>query len=156
MKYLRLYENFSDYRNWKRNNVTLRGISGNLDEPNGNGRSGMLGDGLYTAPLSYKALAKQYGEVYFVVNGKPKNPKIFQNLNSWEIWFQTVLVSKYSPEALYPDIREFNKNTTIAKEMIKLGFDGVMIKGREMVNYTPKDVIYFKTEKELENYYINI
>ncbi|TXG80918.1 MAG: hypothetical protein E6R13_07325, partial [Spirochaetes bacterium] len=61
----------SDYLSWKRKNVTLRGMKDTSVE---NGVSGMLGKGLYTAPLSNKALAKQYGDVYFVVGAIPKNP----------------------------------------------------------------------------------
>jgi hypothetical protein len=42
------------------------------------------------------------------------------------------------------------------KEMLKLGFDGLIIKGREMVHYNPKDILYFKTEEELINYYNSV
>jgi hypothetical protein len=38
-------------------------------------------------------------------------------------------------------------------EMLNLGYDGLIIKGREMVNYTPNDIKYFKTEQELQHYY---
>jgi hypothetical protein len=38
-------------------------------------------------------------------------------------------------------------------EMLKLGYDGLIIKGREMVNYTPKDIKYFKNENDLQRYY---
>jgi hypothetical protein len=38
-------------------------------------------------------------------------------------------------------------------EMLNIGYDGLIIKGREMVNYTPKDVKYFKTNNELQSYY---
>jgi hypothetical protein len=34
-----------------------------------------------------------------------------------------------------------------------IGFDGLIIKGREMVNYTPEDIRYFATERQLERYY---
>jgi hypothetical protein len=37
--------------------------------------------------------------------------------------------------------------------MLKLGFDGLIIKGREMVNYLPKNILYFKTEDEVKSYY---
>ena len=37
--------------------------------------------------------------------------------------------------------------------MLKLGFDGLIIKGREMVNYKPENVKYFKTEEELYDYF---
>lgn len=38
-------------------------------------------------------------------------------------------------------------------EMMKLGYDGLIIKGREMVNYKPDDIKYFKTENKLERYH---
>ena len=41
------------------------------------------------------------------------------------------------------------------KEMEKLGYDGIEIKGREMVNFKPEDVRYYRTENELMNYYEN-
>ena len=54
----------------------------------------------------------------------------------------------------YPDKRDFNKYTTIEKEMMNLGYDGIIIKGREYVNFSPpENVNYFKTEEELINYY---
>ncbi len=48
----------------------------------------------------------------------------------------------------------FDKVTTIEAEMLKRGFDGIEIKGREIVNFTPlKDVMYFQTERALQNYH---
>lgn len=146
-------DNRSDYLKWKRKNVTLRGMS---DIGQENGGSAILGRGLYTAFLSNKSMAKGYGEVYFVVNAIPKNPKIFNTLNDWEIWFYNNLVYNYSKlkGKSFPDKRDFFESTTIENELQKLGYDGVLIKGREMVNYTPPDnVLYFRTEYELENYY---
>ena len=101
-------------------------------------------------------MAKGYGDVYFVVNAIPKNPKIFNTLNDWEIWFYNNLVYSYSKlkGKSFPDKRDFFESTTIENELQKLGYDGVVIKGREMVNYAPPDnVLYFRTEYELENYY---
>jgi len=37
--------------------------------------------------------------------------------------------------------------------MLNIGYDGLIIKGREMVNYIPKDIKYFKNETELQLYY---
>lgn len=37
--------------------------------------------------------------------------------------------------------------------MINLGYDGLIIKGREMVNYKPHDIKYFETESELFSFY---
>lgn len=143
-----LNEGSDAFKKWKRKNVTIRGMAEVGVE---NGGSQMLGAGLYTAALSNKDLSKKFGKVYFVVNSIPKNPKIFDTLNSWEIWSQRNLFFKN-----FKDRREFEKNTTIEKEMQKLGYDGVIIKGREMVNYTPKDVLYFEDDRELENYFDSI
>ena len=143
----------SDYLAWKRKNVTIRGVKEAGEE---NNAGAMLGRGLYTAFLSNKELARQYGKVYFVLGAMPKNPKVFNTLNEWEIWFYNTLVYKYSKEkgSKYPDKRDFTANTTIEDEMQKLGYDGIVIKGREMVNFKPEDNIkYFSTEDQLENYY---
>lgn len=140
------------YKKWKRDNVTYRGVNSELQ----GSRSAILGKGLYTAPSSNKSFAKSYGELYFVVNAIPKKPKIFNDLNQWEIWFYNNLVSKFSEDPNYPNIREFNKKTNIETEMQKLGYDGVIIKGREMVNYEPTNVKMFKTENELQSYFDHV
>jgi hypothetical protein len=141
-----------DYKSWKRKNVTLRGIK-KFGEANQ--VYGSLGNGLYTVPLSNRAMARQYGDVYFVVNAVPKNPKIFDGLNGWEIFLRRL---KSEALGLNPndmnDLRDFErKGLTIEDEMMKRGYDGVVIKGREMVNYTPKNVMYFRTEQQLESYF---
>ena len=139
-----------EYLKWKRKNVTLRGITNRYEE---NGGGAMLGDGLYTAPLGNKSLAKEYGTVYFVLNAIPKNPLVIDSVNNWEIWSQRNLFMIYSTNG-YPDQREFFKKTNIKDAMLKLGYDGVIIKGREMVNFTPSDDIrYFNNERELQGYY---
>lgn len=148
--------NHREYLKWKRNNVTLRGVKELGKE---NNVYGSLGKGLYTAFLSNKQMAKEYGNVYFVVGAKPNKPKIFNTLNEWEIWFQNNLVFKYSKEKgkNYPDIRDFTEKTTIEKELLSMGYDGIIIKGREIVNFKPNvgNIKYFKTEEELINYYQN-
>jgi len=140
------------YLMWKRKNVTIRGMQEVAQE---NNAGAMLGSGLYTAFLSNKSLAKQYGKVYFVVNAIPKNPKVFNTLNDWEIWLYNTLVYNYSKAQGKdrPDKRDFNAKTTIEGEMMKMGYDGIVIKGREMVNYKPENVLYFENEEELINYY---
>jgi hypothetical protein len=41
--------------------------------------------------------------------------------------------------------------------MMRLGYDGLVIQGREMVNYDPpEDVLYFETENELIGYYEDV
>ena len=152
-RYKPLFEtefNQSDYLKWKRKNVTYRGIK-SLGKDNE--VYGSFGKGLYTAPLSNKAMAKQYGDLYFVVNAIPKKPKIANSLNDAELVRQRLTTEfckkhnqDYSPSY-------FEKNTSMDKEMLKSGFDGLVIKGREMVNYTPENIMYFKTEQELKEYY---
>jgi thymidylate synthase len=51
------------------------------------------------------------------------------------------------------NLRFFEENTTMEDEMLILGYDGLIIKGREMVNYSPDNIKYYKTENELHNYY---
>lgn len=148
-----IIENNSDngYKSWKLKNVTLRGIS-LLGEPNKN--FGSFGNGLYTATLSNKNMAKQYGHVHFVVNAIPKKPKIVNNLNDAEI-FRYNLVSDYcKSHGEEYSLTFFELNTSMDVEMLKLGFDGFIIKGREIVNYKPVNIIYFKDEIQLKNYYM--
>jgi hypothetical protein len=145
----------SDYLKWKRNNVTIRGMSETADE-NGNGSGAMLGLGLYTAFLSNRALAKQYGKVHFVVGGIPSNPIVFNTLNEWEIWLQKLRINYCIKNNLEVRQSEFTANTTIEKEVMALGYNGIIIKGREMVHFTPEDVRYFENEDQLKNYYYSL
>jgi hypothetical protein len=145
-----LKESSDKYLSWKRKNVTLRGIK---ELGRSNEVYGSFGKGLYTVPLSNKAMAKQYGEIFYVVNAIPKNPKIVDSLNGAELWRQKLVndfCKKYNEQY---DIHFFETNTTIEKEMSNLGYDGLIIKGREMVNYKPESIKYFKTENELQSYY---
>ena len=141
-----------EYLKWRRKNVSFRGMV-DTTQPNGM-VSSILGEGLYTAALSNKAMAKQYGELYYVVNAVPKNPLVFRNLNSWEIWMQNKFLKPYGY-----DKREFQKVTSIEKEIMKMGYDGVILTGREMVNYTPPESVrYFRYENgeySVIEYYIN-
>jgi hypothetical protein len=143
-------ENIDDYSKWKRKNVTLRGIKelGKTNEVYGS-----FGKGLYTVPLSNKSMARQYGEVYFIVNAIPKNPKVVQTLNDAEI-LRYKLIDKYCKDNNVDySLSFFENNTSMEIEMMKLGYDGLIIKGREMVNYKPNDIKYFRTENELERYH---
>lgn len=147
----------NDYKIWKRKNVTLRGIKDEGSQYNNSGAR--FGDGLYTAYLSNRAMAKEYGDVKFVVGARPKNPKKFNDANQAEIWLYNDLIYPYlKKNGLKDDIREFHKNTNIRAEMLKNGYDGLDIKGREVVNYTPEDdkILYFSNERQLENYYYDI
>lgn len=141
------------YRLWKRRNVTLRGIK---ELGNSNGVWGSFGKGLYTVPLGNRTMAKDYGEVYFVVNGIPKHPKVVQTMNDAEIWRQTLIINFCAKHGKGYDLDFFEKHTSIEKEMLLLNYDGLVIKGREMVNYTPENVMYFNNERSLENYYDHI
>jgi hypothetical protein len=145
-----LNENIEDYSKWKRRNVTLRGIK-EIGKPNE--VYGSFGKGLYTVPLSNKSMAKQYGDVYFVVNAIPKNPKIVDSLNNAEILRQKLVNDFCKKHNKDYDTRFFEANTTMEDEMLNLGYDGLIIKSREMVNYSPSDIKYFKTENELQRYY---
>lgn len=134
-----------DFKKWKRKNVTYRGMTNGVGEENGAGAR--FGEGLYTASLSNKTMAKGYGDLYFVVNGRPKNPVSFQDANVAEIWLQQNLFKKYG------GLKNFNAITTIPAEMLKLGYDGLEVKGREIVNYAPVNVMYFSNERQLIQYY---
>jgi hypothetical protein len=124
------------YLLWKRRNVTIRGIKELGKE---NGGMGMLGSGLYTAALGNKTLARQYGKVYFVVGAIPKNPKVFNTLNDWQTWEYNVLIKETCKRHGIENGRvgDFNEITSISEAMLEMGYDGVIIKGREMVYYTP-------------------
>jgi len=139
----------ADYKAWKRKNVTIRGVQ-EIGQENGGGA--MLGKGLYTAFLGNKELAKQYGSVNYVLNAIPKKPLVFNTLNDWEIWIQRNL---YPKDKGYPSLRDFfAQGKTYEGEIQKLGYDGVVIKGREMVNYNPPDdIMYFQNDDQLLNYY---
>jgi hypothetical protein len=147
-----LNESFDNnaYNTWKRKNVTLRGIKNPGEE---NGVYGSYGKGLYTVPLGNKAMAKQYGEVYYLVNAIPKKPKIVNNLNDAEMLRRNLVNNFCIENGVKYNMRYFEDNTSMDKEMLKLGYDGLIIKGREMVNYTPTNVKYFKTENQLVNHY---
>jgi hypothetical protein len=146
--------NHANYLRWKRQNVTIRGIQELGKENNG---MASFGQGLYTAALGNKELARKYGKVYFVVGAIPKHPKIVNTWNDAEIFVQNV-VMQYGKEKGINDYfdakRDFDVKTNVREEMLKLGYDGLVIRGREMVNYTPPDnVLYFSDEYELINYY---
>ena len=145
----------ANYLKWKRENVTYRGI--NNDEKEENGGGALLGQGLYTAYLSNKSMARGYGKVYFLVGAKPKNPKVFNTLNDWEIWFYNTLVFSYSKAKgkTYPDRKDFDSQTSISEELQKMGYDGIAIRGREMVNFTPEEdkIMYFENENQLYRYW---
>jgi len=141
-----------EYLKWKRDNVTYRGIK---EYGKDNGVYGSYGEGLYTVPASNKTMAKTYGSLYFVVNAKPTKPKVVSGINNAEILIQTLIITFCKQNNVPYDKRYFEKHTSIAAEMIKLGFDGIFIKSREYVNYLPKDVRFFDSEYLLERYFYN-
>lgn len=147
--------NRRDYLAWKRKNVTLRGISEYGEE---NNAGATFGRGLYTAFLSNKSLARKYGKVYFVLNAIPKKPKVVDNWNEAEIFIQKITKEFCDEHGVEYDSRYFAEHTTIEEQMLKRGFDGLVIKGREIVNYKPDEdaIRYFKNEKQLEQYYYNV
>lgn len=139
-------EVYDDYSKWKRKNVTYRGMK---DICNDNNVYGSLGKGLYTTPGSNKSMTRTYGKMYYVINARPENPLKFNTWNDWELWFQNLCYKKLGLDS----IDNFHKKYTIEGEVQKLGYDGIEIIGREMVNYTPDGVEYFETERGLESYY---
>ena len=144
-------QSHQDYLKWKRKNITLRGIKERYKE---NGAGGRFGSGLYTAFLSNKQMAKEYGNVYFVLNAIPKHPKIVQDTNLGEIFLQNVINNWCKERNMSYKPNVFFNETDISTEMLRLGYDGLVVKGREIVNYNPPDnVKYFKDERQLENYY---
>lgn len=154
MKYLKSREELlkhKEYLSWKRKNVSIRGIA-KFGELNKGGAS--MGEGLYTACLSNKEMARKYGKVYFVVNARPKKPLKFRNFWQWEIYLQNLMI-KVTGDQFYK-VKDFYDKTTIKDEIQKLGYDGIEIVGREYVIYDPKDILYFDNEKELEEYFNQI
>jgi hypothetical protein len=147
--------NRSEYLRWKRQNVTIRGMQEVGKENNG---MASFGQGLYTAALGNKELARKYGKVYFVVGAIPKHPKIVNTWNDAEIFLQRVAMN-YGKEKGINDYfdakRDFDVNTNVRDEMLRLGYDGLVIRGREMVNYSPDEnkIRYFENENQLIQYY---
>lgn len=131
-KYISFYERIDPekydkpaYLSWKRKNVTLRGMK-EFGIENDYWDSTM-GAGLYTAFLGNKAMAKEYGKVYFVVNAIPKHPKVVRSINEWEIYRHGVM-KDFCEKVGEPYSRScFNTKTELGKEIQKLGFDGVII-----------------------------
>jgi len=150
-KYI-INESRSEYLAWKRKNVSVRGIS--EDAVNGVNDSGArFGSGLYSAALSNIAMAKKYGKIHYLVNAIPKQPKIVNDTNLGEIWFQKIINDYCKEHGRNYDTNFFFKNTTLKDAMLELGYDGFIVKGREYVNYKPENVLYFNDEFQLENYY---
>lgn len=153
--YESLIFNRADYLKWKRQNVTIRGIQELGKENNG---MASFGQGLYTAALGNRELARKYGKVYFVVGARPKHPIVVQNWNMAEIFLQNVVMNYGKEKGIYDYFdakRDFDSKTNVRDEMLKLGYDGLVIKGREMVNYTPDEnkIRYFENENQLIQYY---
>jgi len=147
--------NRSEYLKWKRQNVTIRGVQELGKENNG---MASFGQGLYTAALSNRELARKYGKVYFVVGAIPKHPKVVNTWNDAEIFIQNV-VMRYGKEKGINDYfdakKDFDSKTNVRDEMLRIGYDGLVIRGREMVNYTPNEdqIRYFENENQLIQYY---
>ena len=141
--------NHREYLRWKRKNVSFRGM-GEVGKENGG--SSVLGAGLYTASLSNKSMARGYGKLYFVVNAVPQKPLVFNTLNEWEIWSWNRL---YVGKDGKPDKRAFFATNTIEDAVQKMGYDGIVIKGREMVVFNTEnlDIRYYQDEEQVQGYY---
>jgi len=149
-----------NYKKWRKANVTYRGTREDnpwpldgIDE-----YEGKFGKGLYTTPLSNKAMTKDYGKTWLIVGGIPKNPIKFRSINDAEIWFQQYAVKNGKGADDIDKIRNFwsgKSGRTIDSEMTKQGYDGVLISGREMVLFNPdkEKLRAFETERQLEKWY---
>lgn len=136
-----------EYLRWKKANVSLRGLSNGVGKENGG--MARMGSGLYTAALSNAKMARGFGKLHYVVNGVPRKPKVLWDMNAWEVFRYNELV-----KPKYKDTRDFDDHTDIATEMLARGFDGVVVSGREMVNYAPPDdVMYFTDEQGVRDYW---
>ena len=153
-EFIELYEAKLDYKTRKRKNVSYRGIK-TLGEDNQ--VYGSRGKGLYTAPLSNKAMAKTYGELYFVINAIPAKPYIVSSINEAEIFRQKLIADFCKKHNQGYSLSYFEQHTDMNDELIKLGYDGFVIKGREMVLYLTedRDIRYYKKENDLILYYEN-
>jgi hypothetical protein len=98
-------------------------------------------------------MAKQYGKVYFVVNAIPKKAKIVNNLNEAEMFRQNLVNDFCKKNNHRYSMSFFEEHTSMDIEMKKLGYDGFIIKGRELVNYKPKNIKYFENEEQLIKYF---
>jgi hypothetical protein len=79
---------------------------------------------------------------------------VVNSTNDAEIFLQQVVTNFCKMHGVPRSNEFFTSKTTIADEMQRLGYDGLVIKGREMVNYSPPDnVLYFSDEQQLMNYF---
>jgi len=146
-----------NFKKWRKANVTYRGTREDnpwpldgIDE-----YEGKFGKGLYTTPLSNKTMTKDYGKTWLIVGAIPQNPKKFRSINDAEIWLQQYAIKNGEGNDDLDKLRDFWKKHTIADEMVKSGYDGIEISGREMVLFNPvKDKLRaFETERQLEMWY---
>ena len=141
-----------EFSKWKRKYVTYRGVVNDPYDTPENNRGAMLGKGLYTT--KDKSSAKEYGTVYFVLGGVPQNPVVAHTLMDWENWLDNNFYTKFPNEKGETGFRAFDhQGKELHEELMNLGYDGVVIKGREMVHYNPEDVRYFFNSRQLEQYY---
>jgi hypothetical protein len=72
-------------------------------------------------------------------------------LNELQTWLYYALVK----DGGFSDYRDFHEKTTIEDSMIKLGYDGIIVRGREMVNFAPPpNVEYFADESQVISYWL--
>jgi len=100
-------------------------------------------------------MAKQYGTVRFVVNGRPKNPIRFTNMHHALLFIQDELHTKYTDDGISSPRNFHEKGKTIKGELMDMGYDGLEIKGKEYVNYNPneKDLYVCDDIKQLIRYW---
>lgn len=144
--------NKNAYSTWKRRNITYRGMINEPYENPENGGGAMLGRGLYTT--KDKSMARKYGTLWYVLGGIPSKPLKVDTLNAWEVWTYRNLYEPVADENDQVGIKNFNKlGLTFEGEIMKLGYDGIIIKGREMVHFNPSDVRYFRNERDAQEYF---
>lgn len=77
-------------------------------------------------------MARGYGKLYYVVGARPKNPKIVSDLNQAEILRQQLINDFCEKHGKSYNPSFFEEHTSMDKELMKKGYDGLIIKGREI------------------------
>lgn len=143
----------TEYLRWRRKNVTLRGVRDRTQE---NGYWGSWGKGLYQTPLGNREMARGYGKVFFLVGARPTNPKVVLSVNGAELFRQELIEQYCKSRGSDYSLSLFEEGTSMHEELIKQGYDGFEIRGREIVNYKPSsDILWFASERDLYKYYAN-
>jgi hypothetical protein len=98
-------------------------------------------------------MIKDYPIIMYVINAIPKKAKIVNTTGNAEMFLQNVINNWCKDNNIEYNANYFSKKTSVKEQMLKLGYDGLIIKGREYVNYTPEDIKYFNNELALLKYF---